>query len=154
MKLFRTSNTYKNSSNASAFCAIFNRFACDFKASPPYSAAASHFVMKPPPATSCGQVDLQVARQSYLCQISHIQVMRRRRVLMRTPVAPVYCRVYVWCLPTVDLLIMTRVCCSYCLVVSQQGINLNRVWANFSFIFKALICSESLATGERTATTK
>jgi hypothetical protein len=76
-----TSNSYINSSNASAFWAIFNRFARDFKAPPPYSAAASHFVMTPPPAIFCGQVDLQVARQSYLCQVSHIQVMWRRRGL-------------------------------------------------------------------------
>jgi hypothetical protein len=54
------SNSYINSSNASAFWAIFNRFARDFKAPPPYSAAASHFVMTPPPAIFCGQVDLQV----------------------------------------------------------------------------------------------
>jgi hypothetical protein len=31
-----------------------------FKAPLPYSAAASHFVTKPPPAVFCGQVDLQV----------------------------------------------------------------------------------------------
>jgi hypothetical protein len=68
----RTSKCYINSSNASAFWAIFNHFARDFKAPPPYS-AASHFVMKPPPAIFCGQVDLQVARQSYLRQVSHIQ---------------------------------------------------------------------------------
>jgi hypothetical protein len=56
-------------------------FARDFKAQPPYSAAASPFVMKPPPAIFCSQVDLQVARQSYLSQISHIQVSWRRRGL-------------------------------------------------------------------------
>jgi hypothetical protein len=77
----RTSNSYINSSNASAFWAIFNHFAHDFKVPTPYSAAASHFVMKPPPAIFCGQVDLQVARQSYLRQVSHIQVMWRRRGL-------------------------------------------------------------------------
>jgi hypothetical protein len=53
---------------------MFNCFAHDFEALPPYSAAVSHFVMKPPPAIFGSQVDLQVARQSYLCQVSHIQV--------------------------------------------------------------------------------
>jgi hypothetical protein len=52
----RTSKCYINSSNASAFWAIFNRFARDFKAPPPYSAAASHFVMTPPPAIFCGRL--------------------------------------------------------------------------------------------------
>jgi hypothetical protein len=69
----RTSNSYINSSNASAFWAIFNRqFARDFKVPTPYSAAASHFVMKPLPVIFCSQVDLQVARQSSLCLVSHI----------------------------------------------------------------------------------
>jgi hypothetical protein len=54
----RTSNSYNNSSNVSEFRAVFNRFAHDFKAPPPYSAAASHFVMKSPPAIFCGHVDL------------------------------------------------------------------------------------------------
>jgi hypothetical protein len=38
--------------------------------------------MKPPPAIFCGQIDLQIARQSYLRQVNHIQVMWRRRGLV------------------------------------------------------------------------
>jgi hypothetical protein len=72
----------KGKGNASAFWAIFNNFARDFKIPPPNSAAASHFVMKPPPAIFCGKIDLQVARQSYLRQVSHIQVMWQRRGLL------------------------------------------------------------------------
>jgi len=66
--------------NASEHLVTFKHcFPRGFKAQPPYSAAASHFVVKPPPAIFCGQVDLQVASQSYLRQVSHIQGMWRLR---------------------------------------------------------------------------
>jgi hypothetical protein len=42
-----------------------------FKAPPPYSAIASHFVMKSPPVKFCGHVDLQVA-PSHVCAKSVI----------------------------------------------------------------------------------
>jgi hypothetical protein len=66
--------------------------------------------MKPPPAIFCGQVDLQVARQSYLRQVSHIQVMWRRRGLLTSNVCK---QLFVEHLTTIDITFFVNVRCKF-----------------------------------------